>query len=49
MLVRRIARPLMSTIFIAGGIDALRNPDDGIKTLHSSGLSKNRSTAAYRQ
>ena len=26
MLVRRIARPLMSTIFIAGGIDALRNP-----------------------
>ncbi|MCJ0906348.1 DoxX family protein [Rhodococcus sp. ARC_M6] len=26
MLVRRIARPLLSTIFIAGGIDALRNP-----------------------
>lgn len=26
MLVRRIARPLMSTIFIAGGIDSLRNP-----------------------
>ncbi|RZL77772.1 MAG: DoxX family membrane protein, partial [Rhodococcus sp. (in: high G+C Gram-positive bacteria)] len=26
MLVRRIARPLMSTIFISGGVDALRNP-----------------------
>ncbi|MDI9915473.1 DoxX family membrane protein [Rhodococcus sp. IEGM 1379] len=26
MLVRRIARPLLSTIFIVGGIDALRNP-----------------------
>ncbi|MFD4368716.1 DoxX family membrane protein [Rhodococcus sp. NPDC058521] len=26
MLVRRIARPLLSTIFIAGGIDALKNP-----------------------
>ena len=26
MLVRRIARPLLSTIFIAGGIDALRHP-----------------------
>ncbi|MDI9919227.1 DoxX family protein [Rhodococcus sp. IEGM 1379] len=25
MLVRRIARPLLATIFIAGGIDALRN------------------------
>lgn len=26
MLVRRIARPLLSTIFIAGGIEALKNP-----------------------
>lgn len=26
MLVRRIARPLLSTIFIAGGVDALKNP-----------------------
>lgn len=26
MLVRRIARPLLSTIFIVGGFDALRNP-----------------------
>lgn len=26
MLVRRIARPLLSTIFIAGGIDALKDP-----------------------
>ncbi|WP_424809637.1 DoxX family membrane protein [Rhodococcus sp. 27YEA15] len=26
MLVRRIARPLLSTIFIVGGIDTLRNP-----------------------
>lgn len=26
MLVRRIARPLLSTIFIVGGIDALRHP-----------------------
>lgn len=26
MLVRRTARPLLSTVFIAGGIDALRNP-----------------------
>ncbi|MBV6759016.1 MULTISPECIES: DoxX family protein [Rhodococcus] len=26
MLVRRIARPLLSAIFISGGIDALRNP-----------------------
>lgn len=26
MLVRRIARPLLSTFFIAGGIDALRDP-----------------------
>lgn len=31
MLVRRIARPLMSTIFIAGGIDALRNPSPRAK------------------
>ena len=26
MLTRRIARPLMATIFIAGGADVLRNP-----------------------
>ncbi|MGW0040783.1 DoxX family membrane protein [Rhodococcus sp. NPDC003348] len=26
MIVRRIARPLLSTVFIAGGIDAFRNP-----------------------
>lgn len=26
MLVRRIARPLLATIFISGGIDAIRNP-----------------------
>lgn len=26
MLVRRIARPLMSTIFVVGGVEALRNP-----------------------
>ncbi len=26
MIVRRIARPLLSTVFIAGGIGALRNP-----------------------
>ena len=26
MLVRRIARPLLSAVFISGGIDALRNP-----------------------
>lgn len=27
MIVRRIARPLLSTVFIAGGIDSLRNAD----------------------
>lgn len=26
MIVRRIARPMLASIFIAGGIDALRNP-----------------------
>jgi uncharacterized membrane protein YphA (DoxX/SURF4 family) len=26
MIVRRIARPLLSTIFVTGGIDAVRNP-----------------------
>lgn len=26
MIVRRIARPMLATIFIAGGVDALRNP-----------------------
>ncbi len=26
MVVRRIARPLMAAVFIAGGIDTLRNP-----------------------
>ncbi|MBM4509640.1 DoxX family protein, partial [Rhodococcus hoagii] len=26
MIVRRIARPLLSTVFIAGGIDSLRSP-----------------------
>ncbi len=26
MLIRRIARPMLATIFIAGGIDSLRNP-----------------------
>ncbi|MFD1810659.1 DoxX family membrane protein [Rhodococcus gannanensis] len=26
MIVRRIARPLLSSVFIAGGVDALRNP-----------------------
>jgi uncharacterized membrane protein YphA (DoxX/SURF4 family) len=26
MLVRRLARPLLASVFIAGGIDALRNP-----------------------
>ena len=26
MIVRRLARPLLASVFIAGGIDALRNP-----------------------
>lgn len=26
MLVRRLARPLLASVFIAGGVDALRNP-----------------------
>ena len=26
MLIRRIARPLLATVFVVGGIDALRNP-----------------------
>lgn len=31
MLVRRIARPLLSTVFISSGIDALRNPSGKAK------------------
>src|SRR5438067_10071205 len=31
MLTRRIARPLMAGIFIAGGIDVLRNPGPRVK------------------
>lgn len=27
MIIRRLARPLIAAIFIAGGIDTLRNPD----------------------
>jgi uncharacterized membrane protein YphA (DoxX/SURF4 family) len=27
MLVRRIARPLLATVFVADGVDALRHPD----------------------
>ncbi|NED67161.1 DoxX family protein, partial [Streptomyces sp. SID10244] len=26
MLIRRIARPMLATVFVASGIDALRNP-----------------------
>ncbi|HEY5856814.1 MAG TPA: DoxX family protein [Aldersonia sp.] len=28
MLIRRIARPLLATVFVVGGIDALRNPQN---------------------
>lgn len=27
MLIRRLARPMLASIFIAGGIKSLRNPD----------------------
>ena len=31
MLTRRIARPLMASIFITGGVDVLRNPGPRVK------------------
>lgn len=36
MLVRRLARPLLASVFIAGGIDALRNP--GARTKQAAHL-----------
>lgn len=42
MIVRRLARPLLATIFISGGINALRNPEPHTKAadkaLDKSGL-----------
>ncbi len=31
MLVRRLARPMLAAIFIAGGLDALRNPQSKVE------------------
>jgi uncharacterized membrane protein YphA (DoxX/SURF4 family) len=31
MVIRRIARPLLATIFVTGGIDVLRNPGPRVK------------------
>ncbi|HEX3783901.1 MAG TPA: DoxX family protein [Pseudonocardiaceae bacterium] len=31
MIVRRLARPLLAAIFIAGGIDTLRNPEPKVR------------------
>jgi putative oxidoreductase len=31
MLIRRVARPLMASVFITGGIDVLRNPGPRVK------------------
>jgi uncharacterized membrane protein YphA (DoxX/SURF4 family) len=36
MLVRRLARPLLASVFIAGGVDALRNP--GARTKQAAHL-----------
>lgn len=37
--MRRLARPLLASMFIAGGIDALRNPGPRVELVRNAGLS----------
>ena len=37
--MRRIARPLLASMFIAGGVDALRNPGPRVELVRNAGLS----------
>ncbi len=37
---RRLARPLLSSMFIAGGVDALRSPGGRVEQVRKAGLSE---------
>lgn len=37
--MRRLARPLLASMFIAGGVDALRNPGPRVELVKGAGLS----------
>ncbi len=41
MLVRRLARPLLASMFIAGGLDTLRRPQPKVDAAQSLGLQEN--------
>jgi putative oxidoreductase len=41
VLVRRLARPLLASMFIAGGIDTLRRPQPKVDAAQSLGLQEN--------
>lgn len=37
---RRLARPLLASMFLAGGIDALRNPEARVEAVRDAGLAE---------
>ena len=37
---RSLARPLLASMFVAGGADALRNPDGRVEAVRAAGLSE---------
>jgi putative oxidoreductase len=41
VLVRRLARPMLASMFLVGGIDTLRNPQQKVKAAEALGLQEN--------
>ncbi len=37
---RRLARPLLASMFVAGGLDSLRNPDGRVEAVRAAGLAE---------
>lgn len=37
---RRLARPMLASMFVSGGIDTLRSPDERVEKVRSAGLSE---------
>ena len=37
---RRLARPLLASMFVAGGLDSLRNPDGRVDAVRAAGLAE---------
>ena len=50
MLIRRVARPLLSSVFISRGIESLRNPQEAAETARptAEGLHKLPESAAAK-